>query len=322
MIKVSEKRKPATASRKKVDESDGFSGLLRKTAEAIKSNKGKIMVAAAATAVFVLNFGPTHHHDQNMALYTEQIGVEPIYIPSTNKISFEVDAIRQPDAMTRTFTVNGFTSDKQWIQVGLSSFGNVPENVEIYGEKVITKDFTMAYDIFNPNGELVAGSALTGHIKFSGKVNDNDKVLLNLEIKDSMAIMSGYDEQTGAMASVKYPVNEDTVFVPTIFTEFKPHEGGGGHLTSIMDETTYIYPIQQKGKLREQKFVMITPKYGDGAKIISSYFSEDRPDPQNPGIEPRREIKSLCESYDKETLFDLVCDGTEASMSGGVITIR
>ena len=143
-----------------------------------------------------------------MLLYTEQISAEPLYLSNTNKISFEVDAVRQPDALARTFTVNGFTSDKMWVQVGLCSFGNTIENVKIYGDKTVTKDFTLAYDVFNPDEVLIAGSGLTGHIAFSGKVNDNDKVVLSLEIKNNKVIMSGYDKQTGALASAEYPMSE------------------------------------------------------------------------------------------------------------------
>jgi hypothetical protein len=144
------------------------------------------------------------------ANYDEQLAVT--FTQNFLNMAYNVTAVAQNDTYGYgpSYLLNGLSNLGYWYQVGLCY--NWP-HYEIGG---YSDGFNFIYEVFNSSGISIfpiVGKPETLVRRFSGPINPDDSVLLNLYFSNENVVMYSHDWNTGASASENYSAENATFFV-------------------------------------------------------------------------------------------------------------
>jgi uncharacterized membrane protein YgcG len=158
--------------------------------------------------------------------YDEQLF--EIFDQAFNSIAYNVTAVNQTGAFQYgpAYLVNGMSNKFYWYQVGL-----------FYDWPGAPHGFSMAYEVFNILNRSsifpVCSGGCGGVESFNGPINPGDQVALSLNFSDGNVVMSAYDWNTSASASVDYSAAGGNYFFGGI---------DDGFFTGLMTEQYHASP--------------------------------------------------------------------------------
>jgi|GEM_PF-3573584 hypothetical protein len=135
--------------------------------------------------------------------YTEQSGLTFVN-NFTGAIGYNVTAVAQSDStgIGPGYFISGYSNKGYWYNAGIAynwSVANTSHNI----------GFTALFTVLAPNGTVIYAP----NIKFTGTVNPNDEVLLNLYFKNGQVIMLIRDWNTSAYAETNFSAEGATKFI-------------------------------------------------------------------------------------------------------------
>jgi hypothetical protein len=162
------------------------------------------------------------------AYYDLQLAEE--FYGNYSSLSYNVTAIPQTDSYGYgpAYLLNGLSNYGYWYQVGLS--WNWPKT----NESGYYLGFEMVYDVFPPSGNSIYPANGAGIKSFSGTVNANDSVHLDLYFSSGSVVMYAIDLQTNATAYATYYAYGATYF------EGLPYLTTGKTFTGLMTEWYHV----------------------------------------------------------------------------------
>lgn len=165
--------------------------------------------------------------------WNEQIGIT--FDESYTHIVWNVTAKAQEDeyGYGPAYLLNGLTEMGYWYQVGLAYNWPLINGGYLPG-------FSMLYEVFDGGkNSIYPSGGGSGLISFSGKVRENDTVLLSLKIDKGIVYFEAYDLNSGAYASTSYPA------YGTKFMGYKEGKyniaNSNGYFTGLMTEWYHVY---------------------------------------------------------------------------------
>jgi hypothetical protein len=161
------------------------------------------------------------------ASYDEQLGIT--FTQNYTSLAYNVTAVAQSssDGYGPAYLLNGYSNTGYWYQVGIS-----------YNWGPYARGFYANYEVFSPNGQSVfPQNGGGGVLSFSGPVNQDDIILLNLYFDNGSVIMLVKDLNTGATASTSYSDEGASEFIGN---SYAPEENG--YFTGLMTEWYHTIP--------------------------------------------------------------------------------
>ncbi len=201
------------------------------------------------------------------AVYDEQLGLT--FTQSFVSLAYNVTAIPQNDTngYGPAYLLNGLSDDGYWYQIGLAY--NWPYT-DLFGGGGYNQGFNLVYEVFNSVGESIYPTNGGGGIEsFSGTVNSDDLVLLNLYVSYGGAVtFYALDWNTNATAFQTYTDSQTKEFIGL------SEPASNGFFTGLMTEWWHANPYSGD----EQ-----TVNYTDNSFALSSAWPwMDEWEPGNP----------------------------------------
>jgi hypothetical protein len=140
-----------------------------------------------------------------ITMYDEQVGAS--FTQNFNSLAYTLTAVAQTgtDGYGPAYLLNGLGNTGYWYQVGLAYDWDAN----------VTSGFQLAYQVFNPSGNVVLPVSGGGGIAAFSPVNAGDTILLSLTFSNGNVIMSGTDQTSGAKSQVSYTAAGATYFAGT-----------------------------------------------------------------------------------------------------------
>ena len=159
------------------------------------------------------------------------------------QLAYNVTAVAQSDndGIGPAYLINALSNAGYWYQIGLSYNWSIEGNASQLSH---ADGFLVNYNVFNPNGTVVApvcpGGPCGGVMNMTGNINDGDKVLLSIAVEGSNVVMSMKDWNTGATATMNFSNEGATGFEGTLRS---PNYAGffSGLMTEWHHNAPYYY---------------------------------------------------------------------------------
>ncbi|MGA2663910.1 MAG: hypothetical protein ABSF83_03105 [Nitrososphaerales archaeon] len=166
---------------------------------------------------------PHHGPPPRSSAYDEQLGLT--FTQDFVSLEYSVTAVEQVDPTLGTgaaYLLNGLSNSGYWFQVGVSYSWSPGAG------------FTMNYEVWDPSGNSVFPRSGGGLLSFTGTVDANDTIALNIYFTNSGGdvAMVAEDLQTGAYAQVGYPSAGASYFVGLPSSD----ANANGYFTGLMTE--------------------------------------------------------------------------------------
>ena len=159
------------------------------------------------------------------------------------QLAYNVTAIAQSDndGIGPAYLINALSNAGYWYQIGISYNWSINSNASQLSH---ADGFLVNYNVFNPNGTVVApvcpGEPCGGVMNVTGNINNGDKVLLSISVQGGNIIMSMKDWNTGAEAKMNFNNEGATGFEGTLRS---PNYAGffSGLMTEWHHNAPYYY---------------------------------------------------------------------------------
>ena len=159
------------------------------------------------------------------------------------QLAYNVTAVAQSDndGIGPAYLINALSNAGYWYQIGLSYNWSIEGNASQLSH---ADGFLVNYNVFNPNGTVVApvcpGGPCGGVMNITGNINNGDKILLSISVQGSNIIMSMKDWNTGAAAEMNFSNEGATGFEGTLRS---PNYAGffSGLMTEWHHNAPYYY---------------------------------------------------------------------------------
>lgn len=168
-----------------------------------------------------------------LAIWDEQVGITFDY--GSSILKWNVTAIAQNDSYGYgpAYLLNGLTDQGWWYQVGIAYNWPLIQGGYVEG-------FYLLYEIWNNSGYSVFPQNGAGIQAFNGMVHSGDLVELRLMIQNNEVILSVYDWNTKASASISYPLY-GSKFVGSLDGNYNIVDKNG-YFTGLMTEQYHVNP--------------------------------------------------------------------------------
>ena len=159
------------------------------------------------------------------------------------RLAYNVTAVAQSDndGIGPAYLINALSNAGYWYQIGLSYNWSIEGNTSQLSH---ANGFLVNYNVFNPNGTVVApvcpGGPCGGVMNITGNINNGDKILLSISVQGSNILMSMKDWNTGAVAEMNFSNEGATGFEGTLRS---PNYAGffSGLMTEWHHNAPYYY---------------------------------------------------------------------------------